>query len=184
MKTIKRVFFSGVLAFSLLMMPSGLVAKEKRGADLVVVRTDGSQVEGELIAVKRDSLLLLSDRGRDESIEREDIRSVRIVKRSRTGGFSGIGALLGFAGGAALGWAMTADEDSGNRTSTALLLGILGGGAGALAGLLAGTSADAVSGPGSAFSFKDNPAEAVAEYWENLERHSRVGREKKQGPDP
>ena len=184
MKTITKSFLTGVLAFSLLMMPSGLSAKEKRGADLVVARADGSLVEGELIAVKRDSLLLLSDRGRDESVELSDVRSVRIVRRSRAGRFGGVGALLGFAGGAALGWAMTADEDSGDRTSAAFLLGLLGGGAGALAGLLTGTTADAVSGPGSAFSFKDNSAEAVAEYWENLERYSRVGRQKKQGPDP
>jgi hypothetical protein len=183
MKTITKSFLTGVLAFSLLMMPSGLSAKEKRGAEVVVTRADGSQVEGELIAVKRDSLLLLSDMGRDESVERENIRSVRIVKRSRTGGFSGVGALLGFAGGAALGLHMAAGL-GGDRTTAALLFGLLGGGAGALAGLLTGTTADAVSGPGSTFTFKDNSAEAVAEYWEKLQRRSRVGRQKKQGPDP
>jgi hypothetical protein len=179
MKNPLKVSVATALAASLLMMPSGLSAKEKRGADLVVTRTDGSQLEGELIAVKRDSLLLLSYRGRDESVELSDIRSVHIVRRSRSraGRFSGVGALLGFAGGAALGLYMVG-ELGGDRTSAALVLGLLGGGAGALAGLLTGATADAVSGPGSTFTFKDNSPEAVAEYWEKLQRRSRVGRQK------
>lgn len=54
---------------------------QRRGADLVVTRLDGTRVSGELIAVKPDSILLL-DRATDVSVGLADIRSVRIVRRS------------------------------------------------------------------------------------------------------
>jgi hypothetical protein len=40
-----------------------IMARDRRGADLVVILKDGQQASGELIAVKSDSLLLLSAEG-------------------------------------------------------------------------------------------------------------------------
>ena len=45
--------------FSILILSMPLKAKERKGADLIIQRTDGTQVRGELIAVKEKSLLLL-----------------------------------------------------------------------------------------------------------------------------
>ena len=56
------------LIASLLILPPGLSAKGKRGATLVITRTDSTLVTGELIAAKPDSLLLLNTAGQDENV--------------------------------------------------------------------------------------------------------------------
>ena len=89
MKVMPAKLIASTLAVSLLVLPAGLAAKEKRGADLVVAKIDGSKVSGELIAVKPDSLLLLSA-GMDLSIPLVDIRDVRIVRRSHALLFAGL----------------------------------------------------------------------------------------------
>jgi hypothetical protein len=60
-------------------LPTGLAAKVKHGASLVVTRVDGSLAAGELIAVRPDSLLLLSA-GKDRTVDLADIETVRIVR--------------------------------------------------------------------------------------------------------
>jgi hypothetical protein len=84
------------LAFLLLSLPTLLSARERRGANLVVVQKDGQTVKGELIAVKSDSLLLLNPAGMDESVDIAGIRSIRIVIKSK----GGTGFLIGFLAGA------------------------------------------------------------------------------------
>ena len=44
--------------FSILALSGNLFAKERKGADLIVQRTDGTKVRGELIAIKENSLLM------------------------------------------------------------------------------------------------------------------------------
>ncbi len=98
----KREFdklFAGALAFLVIVLPGSLTAGEKRGAELIVNCADGQTVSGELIAVKRDSLLLLSPTGKDESVAIVDIASITVIKKSNTGK----GALFGFLIGAAIG---------------------------------------------------------------------------------
>jgi hypothetical protein len=85
-----------VLAFLILILPGALSARERRGANLVVVQKDGQTVKGELIAVKSDSLLLLNPAGMDESVDIAGIRSIRIVIKSK----GGTGFLIGFLAGA------------------------------------------------------------------------------------
>jgi len=43
----------------------------------------GQQIEGELITVKPNSLLLLDTEGKDVSIDIGDIKVIRIVKKSK-----------------------------------------------------------------------------------------------------
>jgi len=57
------------LVFSLLALSGNLLAKERRGAELIVQKKDGQQVRGELITVKEHSLLLLDSKGKDASID-------------------------------------------------------------------------------------------------------------------
>lgn len=79
----------------LIASPPGLSAQEKRGAEIVVTKTNGSLYRGELIAVRPDSLLLLGPGGKDTSIGLADIGIVRIVRRSPTGLLTLAGFLLG-----------------------------------------------------------------------------------------
>ena len=67
-------FIALFLVFSVLALSVPLAAKERKGADLIIQRTDGTQVRGELIAVKASSLLLLDrDTGSDVSVDIGDI---------------------------------------------------------------------------------------------------------------
>lgn len=90
-----KKFIALFLVFSLMMLSVNLYAKEKRGAKLIIAKKDGQQVEGELITVKEDSLLLLDIEGKDVSVGIENIKVIRIVKRSSTLGGAIVGFLVG-----------------------------------------------------------------------------------------
>jgi hypothetical protein len=94
-----KKFTALVLVFSLMMLSVNLYAKERRGAKLIVTKLDGQRIEGELITVKPNSLLLLDTEGKDVSVDVVDIEIIRIVKKSKAGvGFllgGGLGALSG-----------------------------------------------------------------------------------------
>jgi hypothetical protein len=169
MKNACEKLISAVLIVSFLVLPAVLSAKERRGADLVVTRLDGSQVSGELIAVKKDSLLLLSY-GRDESIDLTAIKAVRIVKKSLAGKGALYGFLVGAVGGAGVGLAMGRTDLGGNGTP--LLAGGFGGAMGALSGLFLGS----VAGLDSSFTVAGKPETVVNEYWNKLRSHARVPR--------
>ena len=49
------------LVISLLALIGNLLAKERRGAKLIIQKKDDQQVKGKLITVKQNSLLLLSE---------------------------------------------------------------------------------------------------------------------------
>lgn len=87
------------LALMTLILPGNLSSGERRGARVIITLKDGQKAEGELIAVKPDSLLLFS--GKDESVELVGIRSIRVVRKSKAllGALCGLGA---GAGGAAI----------------------------------------------------------------------------------
>lgn len=169
MKTWTTKLISSALIISFIVLPAGLSAKEKRGANIVVTRLDGSQVSGELIAVKRDSLLLLSY-GRDESIDLADVKTVRIAKKSLAGKGALYGFLAGAVGGAGVGLAMGRTDMFEEKTP--LVLGVFGGAIGALSGLVAGS----VLGLDSSFTVAGKPEEVVNEYWDKLRAHARVPR--------
>ncbi len=92
-----KKFISLLLFFSLMMLSVNLYAKERRGAELIITKKDGQQIQGELITVKPNSLLLLdSGTGADESVDIKDIVVITIVKKSK----ALVGATFGaFAGG-------------------------------------------------------------------------------------
>ena len=105
---------------------------QKPGVYLVFWKLDWQQVEGELIAVRRDSLLIKgSESGTDVSVDIKDIRAITIKKKSKALLGAGIGLLVG----AGLGWAIaTAFEGSigeeavGNVIGVALVpIGLIGG---------------------------------------------------------
>jgi hypothetical protein len=169
MKNVCGKLIAPTLIVLLLVIPGDVTAKERRGADLVVTRLDGSQVSGELIAIKRDSLLLLSS-GRDESIDLADVKTVRIVKKSRAGKGALYGFLVGAVGGAL--WGSANQDPDVWDDGTALIAGAYVGVIGALSGLLAGS----VLGLDSSYTVAGKPATVVAEYWDKLRAHAREPR--------
>jgi hypothetical protein len=129
------------LALLLLSLPTLLSAGERRGANLVLSLKDGQAITGELIAVKQDSLLLLTPAGKDEAIDVAGIREIKVAKKSRALKGALYGSLAGAVAGIALAAAVKgADEDirpiiypfgavAGGATG-----GLIGLGIGALAG--------------------------------------------------
>ncbi|MEN6559420.1 MAG: hypothetical protein ABFD52_01410 [Acidobacteriota bacterium] len=112
---------AAALIIAFVLSPVGLAAQETRGATVVVTKLDGSRQSGELIAVKPDSLLLLSPTGGDISVGRGEIQKVRIVRKSPTGFLILVGAL---AGAGALG--SGAGEGNDFQGLSACLGGVLG----------------------------------------------------------
>jgi hypothetical protein len=132
-----------VLTLLMLVLPGALSARERRGGKLVVVQKDGQTVKGELIAVKSDSLLLLTPAGMDESVDIAGIREIKVVKKSRVLK----GALYGFLVGAVVGSVIysvaTAGLDNEDRADydPAFMWPTLFGAAGGLVGLVPGALA-------------------------------------------
>jgi len=115
----------------------------RKQGDIVITKKDGHEIEGELITVKENSLLLLDIYGEDASIEIRDIRTIRIVKKSKVGLGSLIGGAAGLVGGMVI-TAISADPiDDASIYFTGFILGallsvpgsVLGGIAGAVAGI-------------------------------------------------
>jgi hypothetical protein len=165
--TAKR--FVCILIVATLVIPAGLSAKDRKGADIVVTKTDGSQFGGELIAVKPDSLLLLSA-GMDLSIPLADIREVRIVRKSHAPLFAGIGGAAGATVGAIVGLYTGGGDDEAGPAS--IRGGVVFGALGALAGLLTSS----VFSRDSRFDVAGGRQEAVAGFWDSLRFYSREGR--------
>ncbi|HSA95703.1 MAG TPA: hypothetical protein VLJ16_06620 [Acidobacteriota bacterium] len=162
--------FSYLLAF-----PADMAAKGRRGAEIIVSRLDGSDVKGELVAVKPDSLLLLSE-GRDVSIGLAEVRSLVIVRKSKSGLLAGIGGGAGAAAGATFG--AYAFKSGGDDEPSSLRNGLIFGGLGALAGLLA----NSVLTLDSRFDVAGKPEADAARFWDRLSAHSREGARPKIAP--
>jgi hypothetical protein len=111
-----KKFLSLFLVFSLMMLSVNLYAKERRGAKLIITKKNGHQIEGELISVKPTSLLLLNTEGTDVSIYIEDIKVIRVVKKSQVGKGMLYGFLIGAGGGAFIGLVVEGKYDRIPRT--------------------------------------------------------------------
>jgi len=76
---------------------------QKQGAEILVKMMDGQAVRGELITVKKNSLLLLSSIGADMSFDIRNISTVIIVKKSKALQGAGVGFLAALGIGMASG---------------------------------------------------------------------------------
>jgi hypothetical protein len=142
MNLTSKKFISLFLIFSLVMLSGNLLAKERRGAKLIVTKNDGQLIEGELITVKPNSLLLLDTEGKDVSIDISEIKVIKIVKKSKLLVGAGLGLLIGAGIGAIHG--LTTNDPWYNSTSLGnaawgALLGIPSAIIGGIWGVGAGT---------------------------------------------
>jgi hypothetical protein len=134
-------FLSLFLVSSFFLLSGSILAKEKKGADILIRKTDETQVKGELIAVKQRSLLLLErESGADVAVDIEDIAIIRLTKKSK----ALLGAAVGFIAGAIAGsiwWMSVQEADDTSITNPYALAAGAGGGAaiGALIGAQAGS---------------------------------------------
>ena len=133
-----KKFTALFLVFSLLMLSVKLYGKERRGAELLITKKNGGEIEGELIAVKENSLLILTkSTGSDVSVDIADVEVITIVKKSKTWEGAVLGVLVGGGAGASIGYEVA--RPRGFALVDYTTLGIfLGGAIGVLVGGLIG----------------------------------------------
>jgi hypothetical protein len=134
-----------VLIF-LLIFPFHAATKQKKGAILVIYTMDGQKVKGELLRVKDRELLIMKDGVNTEATFSIDhIDRIRIKRKYKFIKSVGMGFAIGAGVGATAGLISPLDHESGlffsNKTGQvvfmAVVLGILGLGAGGIYGLAA-----------------------------------------------
>ena len=143
MNPTSKKFISLFLVFSLVVLSGNLYAKERRGAKLIITKKDEQLIEGELITVKPNSLLLLDAEEKDVSIDIRDIKVIRIVNKSKVLSLALIGSLGGAATGMSFGAliGVTLGTALGQDWSSQVAAG---GAIGALVGVIAGAITGAI----------------------------------------
>jgi outer membrane lipoprotein SlyB len=130
-----------VIGVSLLFPSGALFAKEREGAQLVITKTDGTIIKGELIGVKQDSTLLLKSPSLiGGSIDVSEVKIIKIVKESNTmPGLLG-GLLAGGTTGAIIGFNIGSRQGSWFKELDTIQGGVIGLLAGGLLGGAIGSS--------------------------------------------
>jgi len=134
-----------IIGVSLLFPSGALFAKEKQGVQLVITKTDGTKIEGELIAIKQNSTLILeSPSVIGGSIDVSEVKIIKIVEKSKILLGTGLGFLAGAGAGALTGliacnviWGDFASNDTKGQGRWAGVGGAIGGLVGALIGAVA-----------------------------------------------
>jgi len=140
-KQILQQFFIAAVVFSLI-CPGNLWAK-RQGAQLQITKSDGDTIEGELLQVKENSLLVMTSVS-GVTIDINDIDAINIKKRkTKSGKGALIGAGVGFLIGGVLGGTKYAEVvfDGGSPTfENRLFLGSITGAICAIPGLFFGAT--------------------------------------------
>jgi len=172
MKKIRVVIL--VLSFLIL---SGNLYAEKKGADLLIQKTNGEGIRSELIAVKENSLLLIDrDSGADVSIDIRNIQVFKIMKESYAPAGILTGLLIGIVSGVATGSESNDDQSKGgfskfsngfNFMGSAVGFGLIG----ALVGGIIGTIA---SGADEIIQIEGKSDSKIQEILEKLHKKARI----------
>ena len=135
-KKILRESFITILVLAVL--APGLAASERRGAEVVVTKNDGTVIRGELLAVKGTDLLIMDESASGGvSVSLTDAMLVKVVNRGKVGLILG-GALIGGSLGGGLGYAVESGHHEPLSGIDKAAGAIVGGGIGLLAGGIVG----------------------------------------------
>lgn len=142
-----KKFTALFLVFCIVALSGNLTAQQKKGAKLTVEKTDGQEVTGELITVKKDSLLLLNaETNADINVQIKDVKAITIRKKSMILELGLLGALGGAAtqgltgksGREVAGETQFEDVVATKTMPSFLLYGAIAGGVGLLLGAVIG----------------------------------------------
>jgi len=150
------------------------VNPKRKGADLLIRKTDGEQIRGELISVNQTSVLILErESGTDATIDVEHIEAITIVKKSRSGMGIGLGFLIGGGIGATYGYIGTKYIDVEWRGSYGLAA-LFFGGIGAGIGLIIGWIIGAVAGTDTTIQIEGKPYAEIHAIMQKLCNRARI----------
>jgi hypothetical protein len=171
MKTKRVKSISLFLAVSVLTLSVQLTAKEKKGADLIVQKRDGTQIRGELIAVKENSLLLLErETGADVTVDISDISAATHVKKSKLIQGAAYGLLIGGASGAGIAAIFVDWDDNFLEGLPVIFWGIIS----AVIGSFFGGSIGAGAGTDEKMNFSGRSDAQIEEILEKLRKKARI----------
>jgi hypothetical protein len=169
------------LALSILALSIPLTAKERKGADLIIQRADGTQVRGELISVKENSLLLLArESGADVTVDVGDISVITIVKKGKAGKGAWMGALIGGGAGAGVAVGIFAIGSTPAHDSAGMIV-LLSTAAGAGLGLLIGGLFGWSSGIDKTVQLEGKSELEIQEILEKLRKKAKIRNSQKAG---
>lgn len=168
------------LVFSIVSLTVNLYAKEKRGAELILQKKDGTQIKGELITIKTNTLLLLdSETKTDKSIMINNIKVITVLKKSKVWTGAALGGLAGAGAGVITGFISGDDEYNPYQTlnwtaeQKAIIGGILYGFVGALGGMLIFTIFHEISGK-ETIQLEGKSPEEINEALNKLRKKARI----------
>jgi hypothetical protein len=156
--------FTAILASAALVLPGALQAREKRGAEVIIALKDGHYAAGELIAVKPESLLIYD--GKDISVGLAEIRSVKVVRKSKA--LLGLGC--GVLAGAVTSVAYRSRADDALEAIDMMGMGFVFIGTGLAVGLGAGL----IAGKDKEFRLDGASELEIRKAWSYLGRRARV----------
>jgi len=133
-----------ILVFFLLVISGNLSAAIRKGVKLVIQKTDGQEVVGELVTVKKDSLVIFDAETEADTTVSLNVIDVITVDNKSLAFELGMGGFL-LAGAARLSLHSTVEKDSAategateHQVQEVWFIGAVGGAVGVIAGLLAG----------------------------------------------
>jgi hypothetical protein len=172
MITSSKKLISLFLIFSLMMLSVNLYAK-KKGVEVIVTKKNGQQIGGELITVKKDSLLLLFAGRIDISVGIEEIKVIRIVKKSTFWKGPGLGLLIGAGIGGILGRKLgnSVEGETGGGVAEWVLLG---GAAFGIAGYLLGDILGPKKGKDKTILLEGMSDSEIIEAMDKLRKKARI----------
>jgi hypothetical protein len=186
-----RRFMALFLVFSIISLYGNLYAKERRGANVEIYKTNSNpklkgegtpwemsspDLRGELIAVKNSSLLLKdAGTGTDVSVRIGEVKVIKIVKKSNFLKGAGIGFVGGAAFGGLLGFA-SGDDQSGSSwvTFTAEQKAAMYGIAVGVLGIIIGGIYGATSANDESFQIEGRPDSEIKKILEDLRKIARI----------
>ncbi len=143
-----KIFTALFLVFCIVVLSGNLTAQARKGVKIEVETTEGQIIKGELISVKRDSLLLMdAETQADLSVKIVDVKAIMVNNKSRMLELGVLGGLIGAAGQGLIQQtdkktthSVGGDDDQDiTQTSTSMALyGAIGAGTGMLFGALVG----------------------------------------------
>ena len=115
-----KKFLALIVVFSLVIASSPLTAGEKKGANVIVMKKNGQEIIGELILVRKDTLVLMeSETTMTIPMNIDEIEEIRILKKSQVFKWAALGSFVLGGSAVAIGYIHGSDALEGPDSYTA-----------------------------------------------------------------
>lgn len=171
------VIYLSILLF-FIPVSSTLAKEKKHGAELEILAKYGSFIKGELLAVKGTKLILMESGSKSE-VDKDisEVRSIKIVNKSKFLKGAGYGLLIGGGSGFLLGILSGDDPPDVFMPMTALQKAFLGGAVFGILGAPIGGLFGAMKGKDESINLEGRSAEEIKLILKKLNKKARIPQE-------